>query len=203
MHSRFHKAFAMAAIVTFGLTPLTTTAEPRTDGVSTVPITTVIAAVAKRTGKKFVVDPRVQGDALLQENPAAMSYDDFLMLMNVHGFAAVSNGDYVRVAPEAAVRQLALPIADGDKHPLAEYVTRIWTLKSVPASQLVPLLRPLLPQHGHLVALPCTNKLIAVDTFGNTQRLDQIIKSLDRGEPYVPEKCQAGGSLPARPADKD
>jgi general secretion pathway protein D len=180
---------------------LATSAESRSDGANTVPISTVIAAVAKRSGKKFIVDPRVGGDAvLLRDNPAALSYDDFLMLMNVHGFAAVTNGDYVRVVPEASVRQMALPIADGDKHPSAEYVTRVLTVKSIPASQLVPLLRPLIPQQGHLVALPCTNDLIVVDTFGNTQRLEQIIKTLDRGEAYVPEKCRTGE--PARAADK-
>ena len=204
MSLQLRKACAIAVVVALGLSPGVTGAEPRNDGTNTVPIATVIAAVAKRSGKKFIVDPRVQGDAvLLQDNPAALTYDDFLMLMNVHGFAAVTNGDYVRVVPDAAVRQMAVPIADGDKHPLAEYVTRIWTVKSVPASQLVPLLRPLLPQQSHLVALPCTNNLIAVDTFGNTQRLDQIIKSLDRGEPYVPEKCKPGEPPLARPAGKD
>jgi general secretion pathway protein D len=203
MKIRFRRACAIAAVATFALAPLATRAEPRSDGANTVPLTTVIAAVAKRSGKKFIVDPRVQGDAVLQENPASLSYDDFLMLMSVHGFAAVTNGDYVRVVPEASVRQMAVPIADGDKHPLAEYVTRIWTVKSIPASHLVPLLRPLIPQQGHLVALPCTNNLIVVDTFGNTQRLDQVIKSLDRGEPYVPEKCKPGEPPFARPADKD
>ena len=140
---------------------------------------------------------------LLQVDPSTLSYDGFLMLLNVHGFAAVTSDDYVRVVPDAIVRQLPLPIADGDKHPAAEYVTRIWTVKSVPASHLVPLLRPLLPQQAHMVALPCTNNLIAVDTFGNTERIDQIIKSLDHGPPYVPEKCKPGQPWPARPAAKD
>jgi general secretion pathway protein D len=204
MHSRFRTAFAMAVVVTLGLEPLTTNAEESREGANTVPLTTVIAAVAKRSDKKFIVDPRVRGDAvLLQVDPTTLSYEGFLMLLNVHGFAAVTSDDYVRVVPEAIVRQLPLPIADGDKHPAAEYVTRIWTVKSVPASHLVPLLRPLLPQQAHMVALPCTNNLIAVDTFGNTERIDQIIKSLDRGPPYVPEKCKPGESLPARPAAKD
>src|SRR5690349_10145566 len=98
MNTRFRRACVIAAVVTFGLAPLATSAaEPRSDGANTVPLTTIIAAVAKRSGKKFLVDPRVQGDAVLQENPAALSYEDFLMLMSVHGYAAVTNGDYVRV----------------------------------------------------------------------------------------------------------
>jgi type II secretory pathway component GspD/PulD (secretin) len=203
MNSQLRRACAIAAVVAFGFAPLATNAEPQSDAPNGVPITTLIAAVAKRSDKKFIVDPRVQGDAvLLQKNPAALSYDDLLMVMSVHGFMAVTNGDYIRVVPEALVRQMAVPIADGDKHPLAEYVTRVFTIKSVPASHLVPLLRPLLPQQAHLVALPCTNNLIIVDTFGNTQRLEQVIKSLDRGEPYVPEKCKPGELAVARPAEK-
>lgn len=197
MNIQLGRTLALAAVVAFGLAPLVTTAAPQGDGPSTVPLTTVIAGVAKRSGKKFIVDPRVQGDALLlQENPGAVSYDDLLMLLNVHGFAAVTTGDYVRIVPEANVRQLALPIADGDKYSPAEYVTRVFSVKSIPTSLLVPLLRPLLPQQGHMVALPCTNHLIVVDTFANTQRIEQVIKSMDRGEPYVPEKCKPGEPKP-------
>lgn len=189
MNNPLYKSLAIAVVAALGFAPLATNAA--SDGANTVPLTTVIEAVAKRSGKKFIVDPRVQGDALLlQESPASLTYEGFLMLLNVHGFTAVTTGDYVRVVPDASVRSLALPIADGDKHPAGEYVTRIIRPKSLPAPQLVPLLRPMIPQNGHLVALPCTNDLMFVDTFGNIQRLEQIIKAMDRGEPYVPPKCE-------------
>ena len=201
MQSQFRKTLAIAIVVAFGLAPEVTNAAQEGEGWNTVPLSTVVAAVAKRSGKKFVVDPRVQGDAILfNVNPASMSYDDFLVLLNVHGFTAVTTGDYVRVVPEASVRQFALPIADGDKHPLAEYVTKVIPVKSIPAAMLVPVLRPLIPQQGHLVALPCSNDLILVDTFGNAQRLEQVIKSLDHGQPFVPEKCKLGDI--GRPAEK-
>lgn len=202
MRTHFYKALAVAAIVAFGFAPLAHSAEPEREAWKTTPLSTVVAAVAKRSGKKFIVDPRVQGDVVLfSDNPGALSYDDFLMLLNVHGFAAVTTGDYVRVIPDAGVRQMALPLANGDKHPLAEYVTAVIPVKSIPAAMLVPLLRPMIPQNGHLVALPCSNDLVMIDTFGNTQRLEQVIKSLDRGQPYVPEKCKPADIAP-RPAEK-
>jgi len=206
MKSRFRKSqvgkiLAVAVVAAFGLAPEVTNAAQESEGWNTVALATVVAAVAKRSGKKFIVDPRVQGDAILfNANPGSLSYDDLLVLLNVHGFTAITTGDYVRVIPEASVRQVALPIADGDKHPLAEYVTRVIPVKSIPAPMLVPLLRPLIPQQGHLVALPCSNDLILVDTFGNTQRLEQVIKSLDHGQPYVPEKCKLSDIV--RPAEK-
>ena len=67
-------------------------------------------------------------------------------------------------------------------------------MKNVSAAQLVPLLRPIIPQSGHLVALPSVNKLFIVDTFGNIQRIQTIIDALDVGAPYTPEKCEAHDS---------
>lgn len=192
MTRRFRGVFAIASALAFTLAPVVTDAQSATAEPNTTPISTILAAVAKSSGKKFIIDPRVRGDVqLLQNDPASMTYDEFLMLLQVHGFAAVTNGDYVQVVPDASVRSLALPTDVDDAHPLAEYVTRVVSVKSVPAAMLVPILRPLIPQQGHLVALPCTNDLIIVDTFGNVQRLEKVIRSLDDGEPYKPEKCSA------------
>jgi general secretion pathway protein D len=189
MTRRFRKVLAIASALAFTIAPVVTGAQSDAVESNTTALSTILAAVAKSSGKKFIVDPRVRADVQLLQNPASLTYDDFLMLIQVHGFAAVTNGDYVRVVPDANIRHMAIPTVVGDTHPLAEYVTRVVSVKSVPAAMLVPLLRPLIPQQGHLVALPCTNNLIVVDTFGNVQRLEKIIQSLDRGEPYKPEKC--------------
>jgi type II secretory pathway component GspD/PulD (secretin) len=189
MTTRFRKAFAAAIVVAFTATPMPTHAQAETAEPNTIPITTIVAAVAKRSGKKFIVDPRVKGEVALLQSPASMTYDDFLMLLQVHGFAAVTNGEYVRVIPDASVRQMSLPVVNDDKHSPAEYVTKIMPVKSIPAAMLVPMLRPLIPQQSHFVALPCTNDLIIVDTFGNVQRIEKLVRSLDRGEPYTPAKC--------------
>ena len=158
-----------------------------------VPLANLIAAVAKRTSKTFIVDPRVQGEAvLIGGDPAKVDYAELLSVLQVHGFAVVSSGDVVRVIPEANVRQQPLAYVTGkESHPDAEYVTKTFTLKNVPAVQLVPLLRPLLPQQGHLVAFPCINTLMIVDTFGNVQRIAKLVQALDVGGPYTPPSCNA------------
>ena len=152
----------------------------------------LIASVAKRTGKTFIVDPRVQGEAILiGSDPAKIDYAELLSVLQVHGFAVVARGDVVRVIPEANVRQQPLAIVSGkESHPDAEFVTKTWALKNVPAAQLVPILRPLLPQAGHLVAFPCTNMLMIVDTFGNVQRIEKLVQALDVGGPFTPPKCE-------------
>lgn len=188
--TRFRGLLTVASALALMTAPLAINAQSATVESNTVSIATVVAAMAKRSGKKFIVDPRVTGDVLLlRDSPASLTYDDFLMLLQVHGFAAVTNGDYVRVVPDASVRQLAVPTATDEKHPLAEYVTKVIAVKNIPAATLVPVLRPMLPQQAHLVAMTCTNDLLIVDTFGNIQRIEKLVRSLDRGEPHTPAPC--------------
>lgn len=197
-------ALAVTAVFAFGFTPFAATAQSSDVGDKTTPIGTVIAGVAKRTGKKFFVDPRVRAEVLtIQDNLAELSYDDLLTLLDIHGFAAVTTGNYVTVIPSANVRQMALPQAGDEQHPLAEHVTKVVTVKSIPAAFLVPVLRPMLPQHAHMVAMPCTNDLILVDTYGNVQRIERLIKSLDRGAPYSPPKCTAQSYVPPKRLDAE
>ncbi|MDH5436817.1 MAG: type II secretion system secretin GspD, partial [Gammaproteobacteria bacterium] len=60
-----------------------------------------------------------------------------------------------------------------------EMVTRVISLENVSASQLVPILRPLIPQNGHLAAYARTNVLIITDRAININRLVTIIKRID------------------------
>ena len=46
-------------------------------------------------------------------------------------------------------------------------------------AQLVPILRPLLPQAAGLAAFPQTNSLVIVDRFANLRRIEGLIKALD------------------------
>jgi general secretion pathway protein D len=157
-----------------------------------VPLAQLIAAVAKKTGKKFLLDPRVRGDAaIIGQESANLSYGDLLTVLEIYNYTAVEYGGYVNVLPIAAARQTPSPILAGkESRPDAEVVTTIISVKNVPAAHLVPILRPLIPQYGHLAALPCPNKLILVDTFGNVKRLEAVIQALDVGEPFKPEKCE-------------
>jgi general secretion pathway protein D len=166
-----------------------------------VPFSRLIATVAKKTGKKFVVDPRVRGDAVLVgQDPASIGYGDLLAILQVYGFAAIEFGGYVRVVPDAIVRQLPLPQVSGkETRPDAEFASQVIALKNVPAAHLVPILRPLMPPVGHLAALPCVNMLIIVDTFANIRRMDALIASLDVGTPFKPEKCEVRDSAGTAP----
>lgn len=172
-----------------------------------VPIAKPIAVVAKKTGKKFALDPRVQADAvLIGQDPAVISDSELLTIPHLHGCAAVGDGGYVQVVPDANLRTMPIPtVSDTDNRPADEAVCAVSTLKHVPAGRVVPIPRPLMLQYGHLAVSICTNSRILVDTFANVRRLEDIVRALDVGEPYKapgcePRETRRPRSTPARAA---
>jgi type II secretory pathway component GspD/PulD (secretin) len=157
-----------------------------------VPIERVIAAVVKKTGKKFIIDSRVSGNVeLLGQEVSAVTYNDLLSILLLNGDTAVEAGNYVNVIPESIVRQMPLPMAASkDNFPDGQFVTAVLSIKNVQAATLVPVLRPLLPVHGHLAAVPCGNSLLLVDNFANVKRIEKLVAALDVGKPYVTQGCE-------------
>ena len=156
-----------------------------------IPISRLLEAVQKKTHKKFVIDPRVRGNvAMLDQDLSNLSFNDLQTILHVYNYIAAEQGDYVLVVPDANARQIAGPVISGKEiRPDDEIVTKILSARNIAVAQLVPILRPMIPQYGHLAALPCTNKLIMVDTFANIRRMEKVIEALDTGEPYKPESC--------------
>ncbi len=141
-----------------------------------------IATVSKQTGRNFVVDPRVKAKVTVvssQEMDADELYEVFLSVLQVHGFSAVPVGDVIKIVPDVSAKQNPVPgLARGTRND--QLVTHVITVENVPAAQLVPILRPLVPQQGHLAAYAATNALIITDRAANISRLMKIIKRIDR-----------------------
>ena len=154
-----------------------------------LPLHDLIEAVAKRESKRFIVDPRVRADVVLfGQDPGKVSYDDLLSILQLFNFTATPLGKYIAITPDANARQFAMPAPSASISP-SQYVTKVIHVKSVPSANLVPTLRPLIPQQGHLGYVPCTNKLIIVDTYANVERIERIVRELEIDEEYKPEKC--------------
>ncbi len=147
-------------------------------------IRALISTVSKFTGKNFIIDPRVKAKVTVVSantlTPEAV-YEVFLSVLQVHGYAAVPTGSVIKIVPEVNAKQGPLPLSGkNDRFSDDELITKIIRLDHVPASQLVPILRPLVPQQGHLAAYNPTNTLIITDHAGNIQRLLKIIAGVDR-----------------------
>ena len=143
-------------------------------------ISTVIEAVAKATGKNFIIDPRVRGKVTLIA-PEAMSpdalYQTLLAIINVHGFVAVPSGNVIKVVPANLARDQLPYSRPQDKG--EAWVTEVVRVKHVEASKLVAILRPLVAREGHLVALAESNRLIVTDTVDGIDRIKAILNQVD------------------------
>jgi len=153
-------------------------------------IRALISTVSKFTGKNFIIDPRVKAKVtVISANtltPEAV-YEVFLSVLQVHGYAAVPAGAVIKIVPAVNAKQGPLPLSGKrDSFSTDELITKIIRLDHVPASQLVPILRPLVPQQGHLAAYNPTNTLIITDHAGNIKRLLKIIAGVDRNMPLLP-----------------
>ncbi|MDZ7788690.1 MAG: type II secretion system secretin GspD [Halofilum sp. (in: g-proteobacteria)] len=156
-------------------------AEPFTLNLQNAELRSLIQTVSKRTGRNFIVDPRVNAKITVVSSTPVNDrelYDVFLSVLAVHGYAAVPQGDVTKIVPAVAAKQDAIP--SGEAQSGSQLVTRVVTVEHVNAAQLVPILRPLLPQEGHLAAYQPTNRLIVTDSGANIQRIMQIIDRVDR-----------------------
>jgi general secretion pathway protein D len=145
----------------------------------------IIEAVSAITGRNFIVDPRVRAQVtMLSAQPMSPDafYAAFLSILEVHGYIAVPSGDLIKILPDANARQVPgidLPTARPGSPD--EIVTQVVTIRNVGAAQLVPILRPLIPQYGHLAAHQASNMLIISDRAANVTRLLRIIQRIDTG----------------------
>lgn len=158
-----------------------------------VPIERIIAAVSKKTGKKYLIDARVHGPVeIMGQDISTITYPELLSILQLSGATAVEGGNYVSVVPESIIRQMPLPQVTGkENYPDAQWVTTVIAVKNVPAATLVPILRPLLPTAAHLAAAVCSNTLLVTDTFVKVKLLEKLVASLDVGSPYVARGCEA------------
>lgn len=147
-------------------------------------IRSFIEWIAKATGKNFIIDPRVTGKVTVISNESMSpqdAYRVFLSVLQVHGFSAVEGeGGTVKVIPDANAKQSGLPLVDDDKLNDDQQVIRVIRTRHVPAAQLVNILRPLVPQVGHLAAYPDSNALIISDRASNISQLLKLIAEVDQ-----------------------
>ena len=147
-------------------------------------IEAVVGAFGHLLNRSFLVDPRVRGKITL-ETPGpvtrARAYELLQASLRAQGFAVVDSGGLSRVVPEADAKLQAGPVTFGSSTDRGgdQVVTQIFRLNYESASNLVPVLRPLISPNNTITAYPNNNSLVVTDYAANLQRLGQIIATLD------------------------
>ena len=141
-----------------------------------------VAQVAKITGKTFVVDPRLKGQVnVVSQTPLGKEgvYELFLSVLRLQNYTAVPSGGVIRIQQSATGKQT--PGASGGTENAApeELVTEIIAVQNVKSEELLKILRPLIPQYGHIGSVSQPNVLILSDHADNIIRLKAIIADID------------------------
>lgn len=143
----------------------------------------LIEIVSQETGINFIVDPRVRGQVNVVSGQAIKRdelYDLFLGVLKSYGFAAVAGAEgTVRIVPEVQAKENEVGTLErssrGD-----EFITHVISVRHLDASQLVRILRPLVPKGGHLAAAAESNSLVIADTAANVRRIEALIQRIDQ-----------------------
>ena len=147
-------------------------------------IDAVVGAFGHLLNRSFLIDPRVRGKITL-ETPAPVTrqkaYELLQASLRVQGFAVVESGQLSRVVPEADAKLQSGPVSAGSGADRGgdQVMTQIFRLNYESASNLVPVLRPLITANNTITAYPSNNSLVVTDYAANLQRLGRIIATLD------------------------
>ncbi|MEQ8857837.1 MAG: type II secretion system secretin GspD [Pseudomonadales bacterium] len=141
-----------------------------------------VVQVAEITGKTFVVDPRIKGNVtVISSTPMSADtvYELFLSVLRVHNWTAVPSGGVIRIQQMQTAKQSPGVAGSLSTIPPEELVTRVVSAQNVESAELVKILRPLIPQYGHIAAVANPNVVIISDHADNIVRLMEIVQQID------------------------
>ena len=145
-----------------------------------VDIAKVTQDISKFSKKTLILDPRVKGrisifsDSILS---AEQVWDVYLRTIQVHGFAALSDGGVVRIVPEnEATRD------SNESMSQSSIETKIFTLKNRAAGEILSQIKPITGRQSHLSSIPSINSILLVDKKSNIERIGQLLKKIDQND---------------------
>ena len=135
------------------------------------------------TGRRFVVAEDVAGKITVVSPKVSRetAYPLFVGVLESSGFTVQREGEIDRIVrlPERKAGMGAI-VADGDEKPKYGLVTRIMHLEHVNASEMRKMLEAHLQRKDSVSALDETNHLILTDTAEGVQRVEDLVKHLDK-----------------------
>ncbi len=144
----------------------------------------VVKTVSQMTGRNFILDPRVKGKiTIISARPVSKgaAYQIFLSSLKAQGFTAVTSpGGAVRIVPVAEGKQNADVSTSPRPFGGEQMASHVVVVQHGQATQMVPLLRPLMAPTSQLSAYAPANALIITDYADNIRRLLALIEDIDQ-----------------------
>ncbi|GAA6152182.1 type II secretion system secretin GspD [Pseudoteredinibacter isoporae] len=135
------------------------------------------------TQKTIIIHPTVKGKVtVVAGEPMSKSeaYQVFLSVLQVHGYVVVESDGALKVVPDKLGRESNIPLADsGSNSGLEDMVVQVFKVNNMAVGEVLTIIRPMVPQTGHLAAYPSTNSLLVAARSGKIQQIAKIIAKLD------------------------
>lgn len=143
-----------------------------------------IETVSRLTGKTIILSDRVKGKKVNVISQTPLDEEEiwglFLSVLKLNDFGVIEQGNIVKVVQDQEAKQDATRVDSGKlKAPADEQVTRVVKVENVDVTQLVPVLRQLIPQKMHMGQIRATNVLLLHDSKANVDRIVQVIEQID------------------------
>lgn len=146
-------------------------------------IRAVVDEIAVRTGRTFLLDPRVAGRVTVKSPPggtlcADEAWELFQAMLRVNGFAATPIGAMrYKIVPVQEAPRAAGPVGEGEG---GDLVTEIVRLRYVDAREAAANLSQIINERGVAAPVRTGNAVILVDTADNIIRLKEVLAQIDR-----------------------
>ncbi len=148
----------------------------------------VIDEMASRTGRKFLVDPRVAGNVTVKSGAegglcADEAWELFLAALRVNRFTATPiTADTFKIVPAQLGAREAGPVNETNG---SGFATQIIRLDHVNAQEAAGSITQIIGETGLVSSVSSTNSVIVVDTPDNIERIRQIVARIDRDSSIV------------------
>lgn len=139
-----------------------------------------IDQVAAITGKTFIVSPVVKGSVTVSSDVSLDRkgvYELLLATLRIHGFGTVEENGIVKIVRHPDMRFYVNLSEDGQ--PSEQLITRVMRPKHIRATELMKVVRNLIPQYASVSALEDTNALIFSHHRESIDDLARLIDQID------------------------
>jgi type II secretory pathway component GspD/PulD (secretin) len=148
-------------------------------------IKTIVATFGELLGINYILTPGVSGSVTIQSFsrfPTKNLFHVFQSILEVNGLTAVKDGDFYRIVPiDSAKTQPADVVSGADvKYALdSAFVTQLFPLKNVKASEISSILTQLMPRGTNLIVYEPSNLLIVTSLPHTLAKFRKIIGAID------------------------
>ena len=177
---KFFKNIILSLFLFFGSVNVLLAQESFILNYEDVDIKKVTQDIAQFSKKTIILDPRVKGRITIYSNAnldRRQVWDVYLRTIQVNGFSAISENGFVRIVPEnEATRDENTSSVSSS----GDYQTLVIPLINRSTEEVLPMIKPITGRQSHLSSIPSINSILIVDRSSNVQRINDLIKDLDK-----------------------